>query len=118
MQPSLDLVFAALANPTRRAILDRLRQGEASVTDLAAPFALTQPTISAHLRVLESAGLVQRSRHANFRPVRLAPLALEAAHHWLGGYEDFWNDSLTRLEAHAKTLQAEDQTHDPDRSQD
>jgi len=117
MQTSLDLVFAALANPARRAILDRLRQGEASVTDLAAPFALTQPTISTHLRVLESAGLVQRSRQANFRPVRLAPLALEAAHHWLGGYEALWDQSLTRLESHAKSLQSKDQTHDADRTE-
>jgi DNA-binding transcriptional ArsR family regulator len=106
--PSLDLVFAALANPTRRAILDRLRRGEATVNELAEPFALSQPTISSHLRVLESAGLVRRGKHANFRPVRLAPQALQTAHLWLGGYEAFWTDALERLEAEARTLADKD----------
>jgi DNA-binding transcriptional ArsR family regulator len=118
MQPQLDDIFAALANPTRRAILDRLRRGEATVTELAEPFALSQPTISTHLRVLESAGLVRRGRQANFRPVRLSPLALAAAHAWLGGYAQFWDDAFDRLEAHAKTLQDQETTHAPDRGHD
>jgi DNA-binding transcriptional ArsR family regulator len=108
--PTLDDIFAALANPTRRAILDRLRRGEATVNELAEPFALSQPTISTHLRVLESAGLVRRGRQANFRPVRLSPLALQAAHAWLGGYERFWEDALERLESQARTLQEEENT--------
>ncbi len=110
MQPaaSLDHVFAALANPTRRAMLDRLGQGEATVNELAAPFALSQPTISAHLRVLEAAGLVVRRRQANTRPVRLASTAMADAHRWLGGFEQHWTDSLERLEAYAKTLQDKD----------
>jgi uncharacterized protein YndB with AHSA1/START domain/DNA-binding transcriptional ArsR family regulator len=103
----LDQVFAALSSPTRRAILDRLRAGEATVADLAAPFALTQPTISAHLRVLEEAGLVTRGRAANTRPVRLAPGALQDAHRWLTGHAAFWDGALGRLEDHAQTLQAE-----------
>ncbi len=108
--PTLDDIFAALANPTRRAILDRLRRGEATVNELATPFALSQPTISAHLRVLESAGLVRRGRQANFRPVQLSPLALQAAHAWLGGYEQFWDEALERLETHARTLEQEEKT--------
>jgi len=116
--PTLDDVFAALANPTRRAILDRLRRGEATVNELAAPFALSQPTISAHLRVLESAGLVRRGRQANFRPVQLSPMALQAAHTWLGGYEQFWEDALGRLETHARTLEQEEQTHATPRNPD
>ena len=112
--PTLDDVFAALANPTRRAILDRLRRGDATVNELAAPFALSQPTISIHLRVLESAGLVRRGRQANFRPVSLSPLSLQAAHAWLGGYEQFWEDALERLESQARTLQEEETTRAKD----
>lgn len=104
----LDRVFAALANPTRRAILDRLSRGDASVNELVAPFALSQPTISAHLRVLEGAGLVQRGRQANFRPVRLAAGAMADAHRWIGTYEKFWAEGLERLETYAKTLQEKD----------
>jgi DNA-binding transcriptional ArsR family regulator len=105
---ALDRIFAALANPTRRAMLDQLCRAEATVGELAAPFALSQPTISAHLRILEEAGLVQRGRKANTRPVRLAPEALETAHLWTGRYAEFWTQGLERLETYAKTLQEED----------
>lgn len=101
----LDHVFAALADPTRRAILARLASGEATVTELVAPFGLSQPTISKHLKVLERAGLVARGRDAQFRPVRLqaAPLAEAAA--WIGNYRQFWDESLDRLEAYVKDMQ-------------
>jgi DNA-binding transcriptional ArsR family regulator len=101
----LDLIFQALANPTRRDILARLMAGEANVMDLAAPFNLTQPTISTHLKVLEQAGLVTRSRSGNARPVKLAPDALRHADQWFGDYRRFWDEALIRLEAEAKTLQ-------------
>lgn len=108
MQPSLDLIFSALSNPTRRAILDRLRQGDASVGDLAAPFALSQPTISTHLKILESAGLVARSRLANQRPVSLQPAGLAAVEGWIGPYRDLWDQRLDQLETLAKELQQKD----------
>jgi DNA-binding transcriptional ArsR family regulator len=109
----LDPVFAALANPTRRAILDRLARGEATVMELAAPFALSQPTISSHLRVLEEAGLVTRGRSANTRPVRLAPGPLAEAHRWITAYARFWEDGLERLEDYARSLQQKDQSDGP-----
>jgi DNA-binding transcriptional ArsR family regulator len=108
----LDTVFAALANPTRRAMLDRLGKGEATVGELAAPFTLSQPTISAHLRILEEAGLVTRGRVANTRPVRLAATAMADAHRWLGGFEPFWEGSLERLETFAKSLQDKENSGD------
>lgn len=108
MYHDLDLIFSALANPTRRAMLDRLRAGEASVGDLAAPFALSQPTISAHLKILEAAGLVQRSRQANQRPVRLQPEALSVIEGWIGPYRDLWDQRLDQLEIVAKELQQKD----------
>jgi DNA-binding transcriptional ArsR family regulator len=102
MQPTppdqLDRVFAALADPTRRAILARLAAGEATVNDLVAPFSLAQPTISKHLKVLERAGLVSRGRSAQFRPVRLNATPLANAAHWLGDYRRFWEESLDRLD--------------------
>jgi uncharacterized protein YndB with AHSA1/START domain/DNA-binding transcriptional ArsR family regulator len=101
----LDLVFAALSDPTRRAILSRLAQGEATVNELVAPFALRQPTISKHLKVLEGAGLVTRGRQAQFRPVRLNPEPLAGAAQWLGGYRRFWEESLDQLGDYAKELQ-------------
>lgn len=109
----LDRVFAALANPTRRAILDRLSRGEASVNELVAPFGLSQPTISSHLRVLQEAGLVERGRQANVRPVRLAAGAMAEAFRWIGGYEKFWIEGLERLEAYARELQDKERAHDP-----
>jgi DNA-binding transcriptional ArsR family regulator len=94
----LDVMFAALADPTRRAILARLADGEATVTELAAPFAMTQPAISKHLKVLERAGLVSRGRDAQRRPCRLEARPLRAATEWLEGYRRFWADSFERLD--------------------
>ena len=92
MTPShrLDATFAALADPTRRAILTRLASGEASVTELAEPFAMSQPAISKHLRVLERAGLISRGRDAQRRPSRIEAKPLEQAFEWLEGYRRFW----------------------------
>lgn len=112
MQPSLDLIFSALANPTRRAMIDRLIAGEASVSDLAAPFALSQPTISTHLKVLESAGLVTRGRHANLRPVRLEPAAMAALGGWIDQYRRLWEDRLDQLETLAIALHQQETGHD------
>ena len=96
---SLDDVFSALADPTRRAILSRLVQGEATVNELVAPFELAQPTISKHLKVLERAGLISRGREAQYRPVRLNAKPLAQAAQWLGHYSQFWEDSFDRLDA-------------------
>lgn len=101
----LDRVFGALADPTRRAILARLSRGEATVNELVAPFDLSQPTISKHLKVLERAGLVSRGREAQFRPVRLNAAPLAGAARWLGDYRGFWEESLDQLAAYAKDLQ-------------
>ncbi len=102
----MDLVFGALADPTRRAILARLADGEATVNELVAPFELSQPTISKHLKVLEGAGLVSRGRNAQFRPVRLNAKPLAEASRWIGDYRRFWDESLDQLEAYVKDLQA------------
>jgi DNA-binding transcriptional ArsR family regulator len=106
--PSLDVTFAALADPTRRAILSRLAAGEASVTELAEPFAMTQPAISKHLKVLERAGLISRGRDAQRRPRRLQARPLAAANEWLEGYRQFWEDSLQRLDALLEELKTEE----------
>ncbi len=105
----LDATFAALADPTRRAILARLTSGEASVTELAEPFAMTQPAISKHLKVLERAGLISRSRDAQRRPCRLEARPLAEATEWLAGYRRFWEDSFQHLDALLDELQAEQQ---------
>jgi DNA-binding transcriptional ArsR family regulator len=102
---NLDRVFAALADPTRRAILSRLARGEATVNELVEPFHLSQPTISKHLKVLESSGLVSRGREAQFRPVHLNAAPLQTAAQWLGNYQAFWEQSLDRLDTHVKLLQ-------------
>jgi DNA-binding transcriptional ArsR family regulator len=94
----LDATFAALADPTRRAILARLASGEASVAELADPFSMTQPAISKHLKVLERAGLISRSRDAQRRPRRLEPKPLAAATEWLEDYRRFWEGSFQRLD--------------------
>jgi len=101
---ALDLVFAALADPTRRAILARLAAGEATVNELVAPSDLSQPPVSKHLRVLERAGLVSRGRDAQFRPVRLEAAPLAGAAQWLGDYRRFWAESLDRLDTYVKEL--------------
>jgi DNA-binding transcriptional ArsR family regulator len=100
----LDRVFAALADPTRRAILARLAKGEATVNELVEPFELSQPTISKHLKVLERAGLVSRGRDAQFRPVRLNAAPLAEAAQWLGDYRRFWEESLDQLDEYVKDL--------------
>jgi DNA-binding transcriptional ArsR family regulator len=94
----LDLTFAALADPTRRAILARLASGEASVAELAEPFAMTQPAVSKHLKVLERAGLVSHGRDAQRRPRRLEAQPLREASQWLQGYRAFWEKSFARLD--------------------
>jgi len=95
----LNATFAALADPTRRAILTRLASGDASVTELAAPFAMSQPAISKHLKVLERAGLITRGRDAQRRPRRLEARPLAEANEWLEGYRKFWEGSFERLDA-------------------
>jgi DNA-binding transcriptional ArsR family regulator len=102
----LDATFAALADPTRRAILARLRDGEATVTELAAPFAMSQPAISKHLKVLERAGLISRGRAAQRRPCRLEADRLRAATDWLDGYRRHWEQSYDRLDALLDDLQS------------
>jgi DNA-binding transcriptional ArsR family regulator len=101
----LDATFAALADPTRRAILARLRDGEATVSELAAPFAMTQPAISKHLKVLEKAGLISRGRDAQRRPCRLEAQRLKDATDWLDGYRRHWEQSYRRLDDLLEGLQ-------------
>jgi DNA-binding transcriptional ArsR family regulator len=108
----LDLVFAALADPTRRAILARLAAGEATVNELVAPFELSQPTISKHLKVLERAGLVSRGRDAQFRPVRLNAAPLAGAAQWLGDYRRFWEESFDQLDEYVKDLMQKEKQHE------
>ena len=100
----LDLVFGALADPTRRAILARLARGQATVNELVEPFKLSQPTISKHLKVLEGAGLVSRGRDAQFRPVRLNAAPLRGAAQWIGDYRRCWEESLDQLDDYVKEL--------------
>lgn len=107
----LDRVFGALADPTRRAILARLAAGEATVGELVAPFALSQPTISKHLKVLERAGLVSRGRAAQFRPVRLEAAPLAEAALWLGDFRRFWAESFDRLDAYVRDLKRKEARH-------
>ena len=109
----LDAAFAALADPTRRAIIARLAGGDASVTELAEPFAMTQPAVSKHLKVLERAGLISRRRDAQRRPCRLEARALREATEWLDGYRRFWSESFGRLDDLLDELQAAGSTADP-----
>jgi DNA-binding transcriptional ArsR family regulator len=102
----LSTTFAALADPTRRAILARLASGEASVTDLAQPFEMSLPAVSKHLKVLERAGLIARGRAAQWRPCRLKADPLRDAADWLEHYRQFWEQSLDRLEDYLRDLQA------------
>ena len=95
----LSVTFAALADPTRRAILARLAEGEASVTELAKPFDLSLPGVSKHLKVLQRAGLITQSRNAQWRPCRLEGSRLKEASEWVGEYRRFWDESFERLDA-------------------
>jgi DNA-binding transcriptional ArsR family regulator len=111
MTPSeqLDATFAALADPTRRAILARLAAGEASVNELARPFAISQPAISKHLKVLERAGLISRGRDAQRRPCRLEARRLAEATEWLEEYRRIWEGNFQRLDALLEALKSQDE---------
>jgi DNA-binding transcriptional ArsR family regulator len=106
----LSETFAALADPTRRAILARLALGETSVTELAKPFDISGPAISKHLKVLERAGLIARSREAQWRPCRLEPAALKGVDEWLERYRRLWEERFDRLEDYLRELQAKGKT--------
>ena len=105
MSPDLNTTFSALADPTRRAILARLASGETSVTELAEPFEMSLPAISKHLKVLQRAGLIARSREAQWRPCRLEAGPLKDAAEWLEHYRRFWEESLDRLDDYLRELQ-------------
>jgi len=106
ISPDLSTTFAALADPTRRAILARLASGEATVSELAEPFEMSGPAISKHLKVLEHAGLILRGRQAQWRPCRLKADPLKAAADWLEEYRRFWEESFDRLDDYLRELQA------------
>jgi len=106
MQDPLSSTFAALADPTRRAILARLALGETSVTELAEPFEMSMPAVSKHLKVLERAGLIARARDAQWRPCRLEAGPLKEAAGWIEEYRQFWEESLDRLDAYLQEMQA------------
>jgi DNA-binding transcriptional ArsR family regulator len=106
----LSLTFAALADPTRRAILARLAEGPATVKELSAPFAMSGPAISKHLRVLENAGLVVRGREAQWRPRRLDATPLREVAEWAEGFRRFWDESYERLDSYLRQLRAEEDT--------
>ena len=101
----LSAKFAALADPTRRAILARLCEGEASVNDLAAPFDMSLPAVSKHLKVLEKAGLISRGREAQWRPARLEPMGMKGVAEWLEHYRRYWDASFDRLDAYLRKIQ-------------
>jgi DNA-binding transcriptional ArsR family regulator len=109
LEGQLDRTFAALSDPTRRAIVERLANGEASVTELAAPFAMSLPGVSKHLKVLEKAGLISRGRKAQWRPCRLEPEPLKEASDWLEEYRRLWEERLDRLDEYLRTLQGKEQ---------
>ena len=106
----LSATFAAIADPTRRAILARLASGELSVTALAKPFDMTLPAVSKHLKVLEHAGLISRGRDAQWRPARLETDRLREAAKWMERYRVFWEKSLDRLDEHLRVMQQEEKT--------
>jgi DNA-binding transcriptional ArsR family regulator len=107
----LDSTFAALADPTRRAILARLASGQASVTALAEPFEMTLPAVSKHLKVLERAGLIARGRNAQWRPSQLEAGPLKEVAEWVGGYRRFWEESYERLDDYLQELQRKGEKH-------
>ncbi len=102
----LSQLFAALADPTRRAIMARLSKGEATVNELAKPFEISLPAVSKHLKVLEKAGLIERTREAQFRPCRLQAAPLRDAADWIDHYRQYWEESFDRLDAYLKTVTA------------
>src|SRR5215471_10559379 len=108
----LSAIFAALADPTRRAILARLAQGEASVKELAAPFEMTPPAVTKHLKVLRRAGLISQGRQAQWRPCRLEAAALKDVADWLENYRHFWDASFERLDEYLIELQEKEQKRD------
>ena len=112
MTDRLSITFAALADPTRRAILARLTLGETSVKELAEPFEMTAPAISKHLKVLEKAGLISRGRDAQWRPCKLEPQALKSVDDWLERYRRLWEERFDRLEEYLRELQAKEKTDD------
>jgi len=112
MKARLDATFSALADPTRRAILTRLASGEASVVELARPFAMSQPAISKHLKVLERAGLIRRGRDAQRRPRRLEPRRLAEATEWLERYRRLWEGNYQRLDALLEELKTKERKWD------
>jgi DNA-binding transcriptional ArsR family regulator len=100
----LSVIFAALADPTRRAILARLAEGEATVNEIAEPFEMTLPAVSKHLKVLERAGLISRGREAQWRPCKLEAEPLREATEWMSRYRQFWESSFDKLDAHLRSL--------------
>jgi len=108
----LSVTFAALADPTRRAILARLSQGEASVTDLAKPFDLSLPGVSKHLKVLQRAGLITQSRNAQWRPCRLEGARLQEASEWVGEFRRFWDESFERIDEYLAEFKKEKKSND------
>ena len=110
MNDHLSTTFAALADPTRRAILAKLASGEASVSELAEPFSISMPAITKHLKVLENAGLISRTRSAQFRPCKLEAAPLKEVAGWVEEYRRFWSESFDRLEAYLAEIQAEEHT--------
>ena len=111
MPDHLSVTFAALADPTRRAILARLAEGETSVKELAKPFEMSPPAVTKHLKVLERAGLIARSREAQWRPCRLKAKPMKEAVDWLEGYRRFWEESFNRLDDYLHELQAKEKNH-------
>jgi DNA-binding transcriptional ArsR family regulator len=105
----LDAIFGALADPTRRAILARLASGEVTVNELAEPFAMSQPAVSKHLKVLERAGLIARGRDAQRRPCRLHPETLKTVADWVAYYEQFWTESFDRLDEYLRSAKAQEE---------
>jgi DNA-binding transcriptional ArsR family regulator len=112
----LSTTFAALADPTRRAILARLALGETSVSELAEPFDMSLPAVSKHLKVLERARLITRGREAQWRPCRIEPEALKSVDEWLESYRRFWEERFDRLEDYLRVLQAKEKSDKPVKS--
>ena len=111
IQANLDATFSALADPTRRAILARLAQGETSVKDLSLPFKISAPAVTRHLKVLQSAGLIARSKRAQLRPCRLVPKPLKEATDWMEQYRMLWDRRIDRLEDYLMDLQGKPRKH-------